>query len=284
MCKVEGCPRSHFAKEYCEPHYRRYKKYGEPGPATVRVKRYNGAICSVEDCFGSVVAKNLCERHYGRLKKHGHIDRTRNSRGEGYVNRAGYRVIHVPRHVQAGRSGKALEHRVVMSDFVGRALLPTEQVHHRNGDKLDNSLQNLELWSTAQPAGQRVSEKAEFAKTILDLYGEKFAAAKPSPVPVPGTLELPAFKSTHVNSFGYEWGRNREHPMANRNGIVLVHRHVMALHLGRCLTADETVHHKNGMKSDNRIENLELWSKSQPAGQRIPDKIEWAQSFLALYS
>ena len=64
---------------------------------------------------------------------------------------------------------------------------------------------------------------------------------------------------------------------------ILEHRWVMERFLGRKLTSDETVHHINGNRTDNRIENLELWTSRHPRGQRVADKVQWAKELLKLY-
>jgi endogenous inhibitor of DNA gyrase (YacG/DUF329 family) len=88
----------------------------------------------------------------------------------------------------------------------------------------------------------------------------------------------------HIDSSGYMLVFvGVGYPGAMKSGHILEHRKVMQEILGRELLSTENVHHINGQRADNRPANLELWSVSQPRGQRVEDKIRWAREFLATY-
>lgn len=87
----------------------------------------------------------------------------------------------------------------------------------------------------------------------------------------------------HECSTGYIWRYAPGDPNATVNKYVYQHRSVMSDVLGRPLKKNENVHHLNGNRKDNRPENLELWVKSQPAGQRAADLVQWAEEILRDY-
>ena len=92
------------------------------------------------------------------------------------------------------------------------------------------------------------------------------------------------FVSTREHKSGYVRLYAPGHPKSNNAGQeILEHVYVMEQKLGRYLLPGENVHHVNGVRNDNRIENLELWIKPQPIGIRARDAVEWAKQIIELY-
>ena len=160
-CSVNNCNNDFFCKEYCRLHYKRFIAHGDP--EIILINNHDG-FCIIENCNNKRRARGYCHKHYMRWYKHGDANFEYNpSNPDGRITSDGYRTI------CKNRVSK-LEHRWIMEDYIGRELLRHENVHHINGDKLDNRIENLELWSTSQPRGQRVKDKVEWARKILETY------------------------------------------------------------------------------------------------------------------
>ena len=128
--------------------------------------------CTVDGCERPTYCKQLCSLHYGRQKRTGEVGPAlplKAANGEGcWILKNGYRYYQV---TVSGVKTKIMEHRQVMEAHLGRPLWPDENVHHINGVRDDNRLENLELWSSSQPPGQRVEDKLAWARMIIERYG-----------------------------------------------------------------------------------------------------------------
>lgn len=171
ICTVDGCGRDAHIKLLCQLHYHRLRQSGETGPAGLVVSR-GVEVCSIEGCGRPYSCGGYCVMHYHRVLKNGDPGDVSPHKvygkpiGTSRVHR-GYREVKV---AETGAKNWRKEHSLIMEAHLGRPLERYESVHHKNGDRLDNRLCNLELWSSAQPAGQRVIDRVAWAKQILATY------------------------------------------------------------------------------------------------------------------
>lgn len=128
-----------------------------------RAKKHPCSLCGKPCAYSSNICRS-CTSQAGPDNN--------NWKGGRWRKKAGYVMIKVPNHPRSpANSGYVFEHILVMEDNIGRNLLPGENVHHLNGIRDDNRIENLELWTKPQPSGIRAADALSWAYEIIQLYG-----------------------------------------------------------------------------------------------------------------
>lgn len=209
----------------------------------------NGS-CKIEGCGSPVLARGLCQKHYCRWQKTGDPLACKFEKKLQKCNVDGCDSLEVSRklcglHYQRWRKS-------------GDALLLTASLKER-------------------PCTAAGCDEKQLAKGYCAFHYHKFRwhgqtfAGRPRNKRRRG--EGTFNNGYHFTTVTREGSRR----------MIGTHRLVMEKKLGRSLRPNENVHHINGRRSDNRPENLELWVKSQPSGQRPCDLVSWAWDVIALY-
>ena len=216
-------------------------------------------MCSVDGCNRMPYTRGLCEPHYRRLRRTGTVNA---SVGIGARPVNGCSVDTCTRTA----TERGLCHGHYLRLIRTRDLQPHRPLERRVNTMctVDGCDRTAFARGLCRPHANRKRKYGDVQadKPIRKYTGSGTLSHGYRTVPVP--LEL-----RHLT--------NGERRSAE-------HRLVMAQMLGRTLFADESVHHRNGDRLDNRPANLELWSRWQPSGQRVEDKIAHALAVLSRYA
>lgn len=245
ICMLEDCGRPHRGLGYCNRHYLKFKRFGDPFYAAVRA---NQIECAVEDCAQLAKARGWCMLHYGRWRATGDPLEVR-----------------TPEYIR--KEPTPCLRRDCLKPSTAHGLCRT---HYSRLRRTGTPEERGGIAECTVEGCYRVHKSGGYCGMHLQRvrkYGE------------PG----PAFSLAGDGS--PRRVGNKGYIMMTVNGRRMSeHRYVMERHLGRPLRADENVHHVNGDRQDNRLANLELWNTFQPSGQRIDDKVAWAVELLQRYA
>lgn len=184
-CSIVTCQSLSYVKDVCSKHYQRMKRNGDPDIIFGRggKPQFTMPIAELKQLYEKSDSVSSLARQLGvgnrtiwyhltnagiSIRDHGWhspkstpprtMEDSPNWKGGRRRSDKGYILIYAPNHPRHMAKGYVLEHRLVMEKDLGRYLLPTEIVHHLNGMRDDNRLENLELWQKKDPPGTRKSQ------------------------------------------------------------------------------------------------------------------------------
>ena len=157
-CTIDNCSAPFRCKGLCGKHYSRLRSTGDPNKTLAGRKHRKRKQCVIIDCERPWSSRQgWCTMHYHRWKRHGNSLTKKKNIGSKKYEKDGYVLVRIPEHPNLQSNGYIREHRLVMSNFLKRPLLSHEIVHHKNGIRDDNRIENLELLTrSVHPTGHDI--------------------------------------------------------------------------------------------------------------------------------
>lgn len=279
-CAISDCQNRIYSRGWCRAHYLRWQRYGDP---TQGLPRYT--VCTVEGCDDKPYARSWCNRHYLRWRTYGNplggrADQRDTCLVDDCERPPHRRALCSPHYQKLLKYGDPLTGK-------SESVLPQSQeectvngcqrrirargwcsAHYRrwqhHGDPLGGPPEPVAP-VTSQKCSIDGCTRAQQARGWCPMHYQRWLSHG-DPLVVKKRRKPVNGPNRFINNNGYV-------VIYSLGERVLEHRQVMEQKLNRQLYPFENVHHKNGIKTDNHPDNLEVWVKVQPTGQRPEDLI-----------